>query len=119
MIAEAGQRLEEAGISNGRQEARWIISGILSQQPLCHGGCEVPEEAARIFDSQVGRRLQGEPLQYVMGNAAFHCIELLVAPACSFRAPKPSSSSTWSSVSPESLISLALSHQNVYYQSAQ
>ena len=55
-----------------------MMAEIISQHPLCHGGCELPEECFQSFSSQLERRLRGEPLQYVMGSAAFHCIELVV-----------------------------------------
>ncbi|MBR4676356.1 MAG: peptide chain release factor N(5)-glutamine methyltransferase [Victivallales bacterium] len=80
MIADAGQCLVDAGISNGRQEARWIMGGIVSVLSPCCGGCELSVEVQKAFEKQVERRVQGEPLQYVMGSAAFHCIELAVGP---------------------------------------
>ena len=50
--------LKDAGISNFRQEARWICAESVS-----------PESAAR-------QRASGEPLQYVLGNAPFRELTL-------------------------------------------
>lgn len=99
MIAEAGQRLVDAGISNGLQEARWMLGEIVSASQPCCGGCELPPEVQRTFERQVERRANGEPLQYVMGTAAFHCIELAVGPGVLI--PRPET---------EQLVEIALKH---------
>ena len=99
MIAEAGLRLVNAGISNGSQEARWMLGGLLSAEQPCCGGCELPLDVQRTFEKQVGRRVKGEPLQYVMGTAAFHCIELVVGPGVLI--PRPET---------EQLVEIALKH---------
>ena len=57
-----------------------MLGGFLSVFQPCCGGCDIPVEVQRAFEKQVERRAQGEPLQYVMGSAAFHCIELAVGP---------------------------------------
>ena len=56
------------------------MGGIVSVLSPCCGGCELSVEVQKAFEKQVERRVQGEPLQYVMGSAAFHCIELAVGP---------------------------------------
>ena len=99
MIAEAGQRLVDAGISNGSQEARWMLGEIVSASQPCCGGCELPLDVQRTFEGQVERRVHGEPLQYVMGTAAFHCIELAVGPGVLI--PRPET---------EQLVEIALKH---------
>ena len=99
MIAEAGQHLVDAGISNGVQEARWMLGEILSASQPCCGGCELPLEVQKTFEEQVERRAHGEPLQYVMGTAAFHCIELSVGPGVLI--PRPET---------EQLVEIALKH---------
>ncbi len=99
MIAEAGQHLVDAGISTGFQEARWMLGGILSAAQPCSGGCELPLEVQKTFEMQLERRANGEPLQYVMGTAAFHCIELTVGPGVLI--PRPET---------EQLVEIALKH---------
>ena len=99
MIAEAGQHLVNAGISNGSQEARWMLGELLSAAQPCCGGCELSLDVQRAFERQVVRRANGEPLQYVMGTAAFHCIELAVGPGVLI--PRPET---------EQLVEIALKH---------
>ena len=98
-IAEAGQRLVDAGISNGSQEARWMLGGLLSASQPCCGGSEIPLEVLKVFEEQVERRANGEPLQYIMGTAAFHCVELAVGPGVLI--PRPET---------EQLVEIALRH---------
>ena len=99
IIADAGRRLRAVGIENGPQEARWLLAGVVESHPICSGGSELLPEQMRIFEAQLERRLQGEPLQYVMGTAAFYCIELEVGPGVLI--PRPET---------EQLVELALAH---------
>ncbi len=82
LIVEAAAALCAAGVENGRQEARWLLQQALgvadTMPPPCAG--DMPTELERRFREAVRRRLKGEPLQYVMGNVAFHCVELSVGP---------------------------------------
>ncbi len=76
-----------------------MLGGILSVFQPCCGGCDIPVEVQRAFEKQVERRAQGEPLQYVMGSAAFHCVELAVGPGVLI--PRPET---------EQLVEIALKH---------
>ena len=63
----AGEALVASGVENGRQEARWLVDFAVKN------GCS-PEQ----FDEMVRRRVNGEPLQYIMGSCDFYGFELMV-----------------------------------------
>lgn len=63
----AGQRLIQAGIENGLQEARWIYEHLVEQ-----GSPNVRRDVSDLIE----RRCQREPLQHILGRWAFFDIEL-------------------------------------------
>ncbi|MBO4344421.1 MAG: peptide chain release factor N(5)-glutamine methyltransferase [Victivallales bacterium] len=81
-IAEGARLLEAAGIENGRQEARWLMSQLMCEIPPCSVPCpaDLPEWLLEEYDRRLRRRVGGEPLQYIMGSAEFYNVELLVGP---------------------------------------
>lgn len=101
-ISEARRRLEEGGVENAGQEAGWLVSQLLGDNPVaipCSTGAEFPPQLQAELDSRVQRRINGEPLQYIMGDVDFHCVNLLVGPGVLI--PRPET---------EQLVELALTH---------
>ena len=101
-ISEARRRLEEGGVENAGQEAGWLVSQLLGDNPIaipCSTGAEFPPHLQTELDQRVQRRIDGEPLQYIMGDVDFHCINLLVGPGVLI--PRPET---------EQLVDLALDH---------
>jgi release factor glutamine methyltransferase len=84
LLAEAATALLAVGISNGRQEAGWLLARVLEQEPLsaqpCSGGTPLTMTTLAQFQELLARRLAGEPLQYILGDVDFHCVNLLVGP---------------------------------------
>lgn len=81
LLAEARRRLGDAGIENAGVEALWIVeaaSGLDHQTILASVGDPVTQRQMAHFDSMIGRRLAGEPLQYVLGHWAFRTLDLAV-----------------------------------------
>jgi release factor glutamine methyltransferase len=74
LVDEARQRLAASGVANARQEARWLAEAAGGPEGTVTAG--VAERMAEL----VGRRVAGEPLQYVMGRWAFRRLELAVDP---------------------------------------
>ena len=86
ILAEAIRMLQDGGITNARQEAGWLLNQILdadagtgADQPR-HPSAALSTEQETLFRSRLARRLTGEPLQYIMGNTDFHCLQLDVGP---------------------------------------
>ena len=55
------EKLLAGGVVNAAQEARWLVEETPSAEELC---------------SRVERRIAGEPLQYILGNAQFRYLTL-------------------------------------------
>jgi release factor glutamine methyltransferase len=73
--------LTEAGISNARYEALWILEDALGVTRLeLHTNPEAPVEAesCRRAVDLVQRRASGEPLQYVLGTQEFLGLDFIV-----------------------------------------
>lgn len=60
------------------REARWMAEEVLGRH--APSGSPVTDAQADRLSAMVGRRLSGEPLQYVLGRWAFRTLELLVDP---------------------------------------
>ncbi|MBQ7403543.1 MAG: peptide chain release factor N(5)-glutamine methyltransferase [Lentisphaeria bacterium] len=74
--------MEAAGVENAGQESLWFCAAATGLPPAEFSVSErelSPEEisAAEAF---VQRRIQGEPLQYILGNEYFGELEFLVGP---------------------------------------
>lgn len=77
---EARDRLRAAGICSADQEARWLIedvSGVTAPDVAGSTEAVAARHLAR-FDAMLARRLEGEPLQYVLGHWSFRQLDLLV-----------------------------------------
>jgi release factor glutamine methyltransferase len=83
LLVEARRRLAAAGVDNAGQEARWLAEAAAGCAPGDLApvlGGPVPGVAAGRMAALVGRRVAGEPLQYVLGRWAFRRLELAVDP---------------------------------------
>ena len=81
LLAEAVARFERAGIDTAQIDARRVVEEITGVRPSgVHrvlGDCVTTKAMAR-FDELVARRVQGEPLQYVLGRWGFRTLDLMV-----------------------------------------
>ena len=77
LLDEAIQNLSEAGLSE--MEARWITEEAAGCQ-LMGASLEglVTNRSMAHYDNLISRRLNGEPLQYVLGHWQFRKLDLMV-----------------------------------------
>lgn len=80
----AEAQLEEAGITSARRNAEWMLSEVLAcGRAMLYAFPEAsvgPAEVARV-QTMVARRLQREPLQYVLGHTEFYGLPIQVTPS--------------------------------------
>ena len=83
LCRDTTRRLRATGVSNAEQEATWLVRHVLQlslTSALVRGDIEVGADASEAVAQMVGRRLAGEPLQYVLGSTEFFGLELAVGP---------------------------------------
>lgn len=81
IVEEAAGRLSEARIPDPEVSARWIgqeATGSDGADWLDVLRSEATQRQLASFDRMVERRLQGEPLQYVLGSWGFRSLELFI-----------------------------------------
>jgi release factor glutamine methyltransferase len=75
----ARRALEDAGVASPEAEARWLVieaTGV--DGPIRPDADTISERSERGLDAMVARRIEGIPLQYVLGAWAFRGVELFV-----------------------------------------
>lgn len=84
LVAWARQSLAQAGVSNGAQEAMWLLEhalGLQSHQLVSQTDRAISPEAWAAVESLIARRVAREPLQYLLGTQEFCGLEFSVTPA--------------------------------------
>ncbi len=74
LLFNAAARLTAAGASDARLDAEWLLSHALNVPRLmllADAGQDVPPNDAERYEALVVRRAEGQPLQYVLGEADF------------------------------------------------
>ena len=83
LLRQSAAKLQEHGIANARREAEKICAEILAIPRLelaLSPRRELSEEEKQAIESLVERRINHEPLQYILGAAPFRDLTLLVGP---------------------------------------
>ncbi len=77
------QSLKEAGIQSARSESEWALSHVLAcrMSALYLENAPITESQRVEFVSIIGQRLEGRPLQYVLGEAFFYGRRFVVNPS--------------------------------------
>ncbi|MEV0395357.1 peptide chain release factor N(5)-glutamine methyltransferase [Polymorphospora rubra] len=96
VLAAAAAELSAAGVGSPRPDAEWLATYVLgverSRLPLAAGF--TPDELAR-YRRLVARRAGREPLQHLLGSAAFRHLELAVGPGVFVPRPETELLAEW------------------------
>lgn len=81
LLAEAEQRLGVAGVETPRADVEWLLANLLNVDRMKLSLLDdIDENARAAFEQALLRRIAREPLQHIIGTAAFRTVELKVGP---------------------------------------
>jgi release factor glutamine methyltransferase len=96
LLAEATDRLRQAGVESPAQDARILlsfVSGIeLAQLPLLD---EVDDDHVRRFRKLIVQRAERVPVQHLTGRAHFHRVDVEVGPGVFVPRPETEAMAEW------------------------
>jgi release factor glutamine methyltransferase len=81
ILDAAAERLEAAGCDDPRGDAKALIADALGVKPeelSLDGSDEVSPEAEAAIEQRIARRVEREPLAYILGRAPFRSLEIAV-----------------------------------------
>ncbi len=81
LVDDAAERLAAVGIDTPREDAEAIVADSLGVEPKelsVDSAADVSEEVAADIEAKVKRRLDRDPLAYVLGRAPFRNLEIAV-----------------------------------------
>jgi release factor glutamine methyltransferase len=81
LVDDAAERLAAAGIDTPREDAEAIVADSLGVEPKelsVDSAEDVSEEVATAIEAKVKRRVDRDPLAYVLGRAPFRNLEIAV-----------------------------------------
>lgn len=93
-LRNAAERLRAAGIDSADWDARMLLAHVLG---VGHMDIPLGAQATDIeeFDGLIARRVEREPLQHIMGTAAFGPLDLEVGPGVFIPRPETESLADW------------------------
>jgi release factor glutamine methyltransferase len=83
LVDDAAERLAAVGIDSPREDAEAIVADALGVKPeelSVDSADDVSPEAAAAIEEKVRKRVEHEPLAYVLGRAPFRDLEIAVDP---------------------------------------
>jgi release factor glutamine methyltransferase len=83
LVDDAAERLAAVGIDTPREDAEAMVADALGVKPSelsVDSADDVSEEAAADIEEKVRKRVEHEPLAYVLGRAPFRDLEIAVDP---------------------------------------
>jgi len=81
LLDDAAERIGAAGVEDARRDAEVLVADALGVTPgelSVESGGEVSEEAVATIEKSVARRVEREPIAYILGRAPFRNLEIAV-----------------------------------------
>jgi release factor glutamine methyltransferase len=81
ILDDAAERIAAAGVENARRDAEVLVADALGVKPdqlLVESAGEVSPEVATKIERGVQRRVEREPMAYILGRAPFRSLEIAV-----------------------------------------
>jgi len=81
VLDDAAERIAAAGVENARADAEALVAdaiGVKPEQLSVDSAGEVPAEIAAEIEVRVARRVEREPMAYILGHAPFRKLEIAV-----------------------------------------
>jgi release factor glutamine methyltransferase len=81
VLDAAAERLAAAGIENARRDAEVLVAdamGVKPEELSVESGGEIPAEVLAAIEERVARRVDREPMAYILGRAPFRGLEIAV-----------------------------------------
>jgi release factor glutamine methyltransferase len=81
VLDAAAERIAAAGVENARRDAEILVAdamGVTPENLSIDSAGEVPAEVAAAIEERVARRVDREPMAYILGRAPFRSLEIAV-----------------------------------------
>ena len=81
VLDAAAERLAAAGVENARADAETLVADAMGVKPenlSVESAGEIPVEVAAAIEARVARRVDREPMAYILGRAPFRGLEVAV-----------------------------------------
>jgi release factor glutamine methyltransferase len=81
VLDAAAERIAAAGVENARADAEALVAdamGVTPENLSVDSAGEIPTEVAEAIEARVERRVEREPMAYILGRAPFRAIEVAV-----------------------------------------
>jgi release factor glutamine methyltransferase len=81
ILDDAAERIAAAGVDDARTDAEVLVADALGVEPSqlsVESAGEVDDEAAAKIEANVQRRVEREPMAYILGRAPFRNLEIYV-----------------------------------------
>lgn len=81
VLDDAAERISAAGVEEAREDAEVLVAdalGVKPEQLTVESAGELEPEVAATIESRVQRRVEREPMAYILGRAPFRGLEIAV-----------------------------------------